>query len=43
MIIEYDIKSFEDHFRRLEQSRQQKSGIVVRNATNEDILRLHKK
>ena len=40
MIIEYDIKSLEEHFRRLEQNRQAKRGIVVREATNEEIIKM---
>lgn len=43
LIVEYDIETLKTKFRELEQNRQAKRGIVVREATNEEIIKMHEK
>lgn len=41
LVIDYEIETLQEHFLLLEQRRQVEAGIEIRDATNEDILRLH--
>jgi hypothetical protein len=44
LVIEYDIETVQEHLRMLEQQRRAKNGFAsVREASNEDILRMHGK
>lgn len=43
LIIDHDVKALENQFRQLEKQRQAQHGFVVRDATNEEILQMHRK
>ena len=43
LIVEYDIESVKEHFKAKQKSLNDKKGINVINASNEDVMRMHKK
>lgn len=41
LIIENNIRNLQNNFRQLEMDRQSRRGITIREATNEEIIKMH--